>query len=138
MTTTTATMIPAIGQPWPEQGGIYVGSLIKDGALHHLIIPGGVEHDLEDVRFDDLDKAIQAKGEINGHDDWRAPDQRELMLAYINTPEQFDKDYLYWTSTPCGSCDAWCVGFEDGFVNVSRRNGEFRVRPFRSIIASSL
>lgn len=138
MTTTTATVIPTIGQPWPEQGGIYVGSLMKDGALHHLVIPGGIEHDLEDIRFTDAADAVQAKGKINGHTDWRVPDQRDLMLAYINTPEQFDKSDWYWTSAPYGSYRAWCVDFEHGHVLISNRNGEFRVRPFRSIIASSL
>ncbi|NYT76524.1 DUF1566 domain-containing protein [Alcaligenaceae bacterium] len=137
-TVTQQTTIPTIGHAWPEQGGIYIGSLMKDGALHHLFVPGGPEHDIEDVSFNDAAQAVQDKGEINDHADWRVPDQRELMLAYINTPELFSKDDWYWTSTPIGSSNAWAVGFEDGYVHGDTRRDEFRVRPFRSIIASSL
>ena len=32
--TATATTAPAIGQEWPEQGGIYIGSRLIDGATH--------------------------------------------------------------------------------------------------------
>lgn len=29
MTTETQTAIPVIGQSWPEQGGIYIGSRVR-------------------------------------------------------------------------------------------------------------
>ncbi|NYT38910.1 DUF1566 domain-containing protein [Allopusillimonas soli] len=138
MTAATETQIPAIGQPWPEQGGTYVGSLMKDGQLHHLVEPGGVQFDIEDVTFRNAAEAVQAKGEINGHNDWRVPDQRELMLAYINVPGQFDKEDWYWTSAQYSEYLAWAFGFENGNVGNWHKYNEFRVRPFRSIIDSSL
>lgn len=136
--TATATSTPAIGQEWPEQSGIFIGSRLIDGALHHLIIPGGKEFDLADVEFKQLASAINERGEVNGHSDWRAPDQEDMMLAYINVPDLFDKDDWYWTNKPYGSTGAWAVGFEDGCVLSWFRTNEFRVRPVRSIIASSL
>ncbi|MFT0546966.1 hypothetical protein ACMHYO_11560 [Allopusillimonas ginsengisoli] len=41
-------------------------------------------------------------------------------------------------STPYGEGYAWAVYFENGNVSLNYRTNEFRVRPFRSIIASSL
>lgn len=133
--TATATTAPAIGQEWPEQGGIYIGSRLIDGATHHMIIPGGKEFDLVDVEFKDLASAMAERGEVNGHADWRAPDQEDMMLAYINAPDLFEKDDWYWTNKPCGSSSAWAVNFEDGGVGLWFRCTEFRVRPVRSVIA---
>ncbi|MFD4837692.1 DUF1566 domain-containing protein [Achromobacter sp. NPDC058515] len=133
--TATAMTVPAIGQEWPEQGGIFIGSRLVDGAVHHVIIPGGKEFDLADVEFDHLAAAIDERGEVNGHSDWRAPDQEDIMLAYINVPDLFDKDDWYWTNKPYGSYDAWAVLFENGGVSNWDRSNEFRVRPVRSIIA---
>lgn len=136
--TATATTVPAIGQEWPEQGGVFIGSRLIDGVVHHRIIPGGTDFDLVDVGFDDQASAIAERGEVNGHSDWQAPDQEDMMLAYINTPHLFDKDDWYWTNKPCGSTTAWAVDFEYGDVGHWGRTNEFRVRPARSVIASSL
>ncbi len=133
--TATATSTPAIGQEWPEQGGVFIGSRLIDGVTHHIIIPGSSEFDLVDVEFKDLDSAVAGRGEVNGHGDWRAPDQEDMMLAYINVPDLFDKDDWYWTSKPYGSSCAWAVDFEYGFVGCWGRSNGFRVRPVRSIIA---
>ena len=136
--TATATTAPAIGQEWPEQGGVFIGSRLIDGSVHHIIIPGGKEFDLADVEFNDLASAVAKRGEVNGHADWRAPDQEDMMLAYINAPELFEKDDWYWTNKPYGSDGAWAVDFEYGCVFDWGRFDEFRVRLVRSIIASSL
>jgi hypothetical protein len=129
--TATATTAPAIGQEWPEQGGIYIGSRLIDGAVHHVIIPGGKEFDLDGVEFNDMVSAVTDRGEVNGHADWRAPDQEDMMLAYINAPDLFEKNDWYWTNKPYGSNYAWAVDFEGGSVDVWHRYGEFRVRPVR-------
>ena len=133
--TATATTAPAIGQEWPEQGGVFIGSRLIDGIVHHRIIPGGTDFDLVGVEFDNQASAITERGEVNGHSDWQAPDQEDMMLAYINAPNLFDKDDWYWTAKPYGSYRAWAVYFEDGDVLSWARHVEFRVRPVRSIIA---
>ncbi|MBN9640394.1 MAG: DUF1566 domain-containing protein [Achromobacter sp.] len=136
--TAIATTAPVIGQEWPEQGGIYIGSRLIYGAMHHVVIPGSKEFDLVDVEFKDLASAVTERGEVNGHADWRAPDQEDMMLAYINVPDLFEKGDWYWTNKPHGSCNAWAVHFEGGYVDRWFRGFEFRVRPVRSIIASPL
>lgn len=132
--------IPAVGQAWPEQGGIYIGSRVIDGQPHHVIIPGGVEHDIESVEFKDVETRAAAVGEINGHSDWRAPEQEDLMLAWINAREHFVRHgmgSIYWSRSEHHGCP-WAVGFEYGSVYYYYRYSEFRVRPFRSFIASSI
>lgn len=85
---TIATPIP--GQPWPKQGGIYVGTRVIDGAVVHIIAAPGVEHDIVGVQFGQVEAVIPA--ELNGHTDWRAPDQKDLMLAFVNASENFVHD----------------------------------------------
>ena len=127
---------PAINQHWPEQGGIYIGSRLIDGQVHHIVIPGGAEHDAQNIKFADVQASIPT--EINGHSDWRAPDQEDLMLAYINAREHFDTDDWYWSRTPDGDNWAWAVGFEFGITRGNYRDIEFRVRPVRSFPASAI
>lgn len=131
--------IPAINQPWPEQGGVYIGSRVIDGQVHHIVIPGGIEHDAEGVAFKGVATSIPA--EINGHSDWRVPSQEDLMLAWINAREHFvqeGSDSIYWSSTVDSDNWPWAVVFEDGDTHSSRRGYEFRVRPVRSFLDSSL
>ena len=140
MSTQTATRIPAINQPWPEQGGIFIGSRLIDGVVHHVVIPGGTEFDTKDVEFDDLEKTVAAAGDINGHSDWRAPDLEDLQLAYINARERFEQtgySSWYWSRTERHGYP-WAVDFENGRTTSFTRNNEFRVRPFRSFPDSSL
>lgn len=131
--------IPAINQPWSEQGGIYIGSRLIDGQVHHIVIPGGTEHDAKKVAFKDLAASIPA--EINGRSDWRAPDQEDLMLAWINAREHFvqeGSDSIYWSRTVDSDNWPWAVDFESGYADGNGRLNEFRVRPVRSFPDSSL
>lgn len=133
MSTATATAIPAIGQAWAEQGGVYIGSRLVGGQARHIIIPGGTEHDIE-ASHNNAAERIAEKGEINGFSDWRHGSQEDLMLAYTNAPDLFHRsgvESIQVTSTPYGENDAWAVVFENGDVNIGNRNCEFRVRPFR-------
>jgi hypothetical protein len=138
MNAAVETTIPAIGQHWSAQGGIYIGTRLIEGVAHHIVIPGGIEHDILNVAFADVEKVIPK--EINSHADWRAPDQEDLMLAYINAREHFvhaGDDSIYWSRSVHHNWP-WAVGFEDGYTNFSYRSNEFRVRPFRSFPDSSL
>ena len=130
MTTESAIRIPAINQLWPEQGGIYIGSRLIDGEVHHVVIPGDIEHDANDIKFDDVPGSILK--EINCHEDWRAPDQEDLMLAWINAREHFTQEGLgsiYWSRS-----GAWAVDFENGHTSRGNRSCGFRVRPFRRFV----
>ena len=81
------TTPPKVGELWPAQGGVYVGTRVIDGAMHHIIAAPGVEHDIVGVPFDQVEAVIPA--ELNGHTDWRAPDQKVLMLAFVNARDCF-------------------------------------------------
>ncbi|MDX9742156.1 MAG: DUF1566 domain-containing protein, partial [Gammaproteobacteria bacterium] len=134
------TRVPAINQPWPEQGGIYIGSRLVDGEVHHVVIPGGVEFDHEEVPFNRVEKVVNEGDELNGFSDWRAPDQEDLMLAYINAREHFMQkgvDSIYWSRSEHHDWP-WAVDFEDGRTSHDHRYNEFRVRPVRSFSDSSL
>ncbi len=137
MTTETQTSIPSINQHWPEQGGIYIGSRLIDGAMHHVVIPGGVEFDHVDIPFSRVQKVVSEGEELNGFSDWRAPDQEDLMLAYINAREHFDTSGWYWSRSEHHGWP-WAVDFAYGTTHRLYRLNEFRVRPFRSFPDSAL
>lgn len=132
---------PAIGENWPEQGGIYIGQRLIDGQSHHIIVAPGIESDIDGVKFEGVNKAVDEVGEINGHNDWYAPEQEDLMLAYVNAPHQFASEEwasIYWSRSRSGPYKLPCaVTFNNGHVFNSDRENEFRVRPFRSIAASA-
>ena len=129
---------PAINQHWSEQGGIYIGSRLIDGQVHHIIIPGGTDFDHADIPFSRVELVVAEGDEMNGFSDWRAPDKEDLMLAYINAREHFDTDGWYWSRTPDGDNWAWAVDFEHGGTFNDNRLNEFRVRPVRSFPASAI
>lgn len=129
---------PAINQHWPEQGGIFIGSRLIDGQVHHIVIAGGIEFDHIDTPFNRVEQVVAEGDELNGFSDWHAPDKEDLMLAYINSREHFDTDGWYWSRTSDGNNWAWAVDFEDGVTDGSNRHDEFRVRPVRSFPASAI
>ena len=106
--------------------------------MHHVVIPGGIEFDHADIPFSRVEQVIAEGDELNGFSDWRAPDQEDLMLAYINSREHFDTGDWYWSRTPDGEHWAWAVGFERGYADFYSRLNEFRVRPVRSFPASAI
>lgn len=133
-----ATLPPKLGSYWEGQGGIYVGDRLIDGNVSHVIAACGVKHDILDVTFARVEKVIPR--EIDGHTDWFAPEQEDLMLAYVNAREHFvhaGDDSIYW-SRSVHYTFAWAVDLENGFTCNDNRNYEFRVRPFRSLPASTL
>ena len=138
MNAAVETTIPTIGQNWAAQGGIYIGARLIEGVAHHIVIADSIKHDILNVAFADVEKVIPK--EINGHADWRAPDQEDLMLAYINAREHFvhaGDDSFYWSRSVHHNWP-WAFDFECGGTGTSYRSDEFRVRPFRSFPDSSL
>lgn len=138
MSAATITSTPRIGQAWPEQGGIYIGTRLVEGEERHVVIAGGIELDRTGQDF----AAAQGAqfGEINGFSDWYAGDQEDVMLACINAREHFvceGRDSIYWSRSEHHGWP-WAVDFETGGCSLSYRRSTFRVRPFRSFSASSL
>lgn len=130
---------PAVNQPWPEQGGIFIGSRIIEGQVHHVVIPGGVDFDHVDIPFSRVEQVVAEGDELNGFSDWRPPEKEDLMLAYINSREHFDTQEWYWSRTPEYDHWAWAVDFAIGHTTSDYcRTSQFRVRPVRSFPASAI
>lgn len=149
--------IPKLNDYWPGQGGIYRGThllggyLIESSDLLPKRYPFGI-YGMELKDYSDLDGAENTRKLIeigspaaraaaeytaDGHSDFYLPSQRELMQAFLASGPRRAGSWAV-SSTPCGSDFAWVVHFEDGRVPTGRRSYEFRVRPFRRFIASSL
>lgn len=112
------------------QGGIYVGPMVEDGKLIHLI---SASESIGDYDWESApDKAREYRA--GGFDDWHLASKPEMLVALAHAQDKFEKVY-HWTSTPYGSGLAWAVVFEDGDVNVDLRHYAFRVRPFRRFIS---
>ena len=149
------TRRPAIGEYWPGQGGIYAGDFRGgDGAVYGLIV--AKEEDAGTARWapegkralsdwDGLTNTAALRSDCpaaklaseyvrDEHTDFYLPARRELQLAAANVPDKFGADSWYWSSTPHLESYAWAVAFESGRTSLSRRNFEFRVRPFRRFI----
>lgn len=153
--------IPAIGQYWPGQGGIYAGDFLGgDGVIYGLIVSDcGSAQDIGkapwgqkgSLALSDWDGLRNTSALIAGnhpaaklaaeytHDectDFYLPARRELLLAAANLHDRFGNESWYWTSTPYagGDSTAQAVDFEHGLTIDRSRFDEFRVRPFRRFI----
>lgn len=141
---------PKIGEYLAGQGGIYIGDILgDDGVLYGLIVSqedagtaawGNASSDLSawnglsnTSSLRDTSPAAKTASdyERDGHCDFYLPSRREMMIALANTPQLFNKEGWYWTSSPSGESYAWAVDFEDGNVFNDARRSKFRVRPFR-------
>lgn len=152
---TAAPLIPAVGEYWPGQGGKLIGLHPKGG---YLVAGEPLEgkfqfghYDRNLTGFSPTDGETNTRALVNlgdtpaalaaseytadGHHDFYLPSQTEgaMILGALGL-----SDDVFWTSTPYGSCTAWAVHFEDGGVNRWGRNDEFRVRPVRRVIPSSI
>lgn len=154
-----ANDIPAIGEVWPGQGGIYAGFVrgqdVKRG--YHLIVPTdaaayfkgkygcygtkieGADHKRDGMANtqamaaagSDLAKKVLAM-EIEGHRDLFIPAQCDLALCHINVPELFKKEW-HLSSTQCSANLAWGQFFEDGGAGNGGKVNEFWVRVVRRL-----
>ena len=69
----------------------------------------------------------------NGFNDWYLPARHELRLAYLNTPEIFNLDGWYWTSTQYAgyASTAWLQDFDNGDQDDFDKGFKGRVRAVR-------
>lgn len=109
------------------QGGIYVGPMVEDGQLVHLITAKESlgSHDWETAKVE----ASRYKG--GAFLDWRLPTKDEAMVALAHAKSLFEQEW-HWTSTERGSY-SWAVDFERGTRERRHPGNEFRVRPFRRL-----
>jgi hypothetical protein len=152
--------VPAIGQPWPEQGGVNAGLMRgANGKPDYFLVIAtddsgktddiewgsfGTEVDGVNCEFDGLANTtalLKAETEhpaaawaagviIEGHNDFYLPARRELSLMYANCPELFEEIW-HWSSTQCSAHNAWNQNFEDGNQNINNKNNSLAARAVR-------
>ena len=62
---------------------------------------------------------------------WYLPAHAEMMAAFVHSPESFNKEGYYWSSTQDGHYYAWVQDFEYGSSYGSYKGLKRRVRPAR-------
>jgi hypothetical protein len=150
--------LPAIGQPWPGQGGVYVGiRYTPDGPPVHLVGAIG-QHEIDSAEWGPAGKRIagadsyhdgrantqaMADGgselaqrvlalDIDGHTDWFLPSQADVHLMAA-TVKHLMQPKIYWTSTQYSAHDAWYQNFHYGNQGLDDKDCEFRAVPVRTI-----
>lgn len=149
--------IPAPGQPWPSQGGIYAGALpALDGqGIEHLVLGDWIDGEFEWGSYGkDIPAASSLKdGKANtsamlaaqspaaiavdkrntsagDFSDWQLPSQQETHLVAATCFDHMDQAVI-WTSTQYSAYLAWFQSFNDGYSNWNGKDGSLRVRPVR-------
>lgn len=157
--------IPAIGQPWPEQGGFYAGIMRGENGQpdYHLIVSTSAGHHaglawgcygLDEPQatgsFDGKSNtdALCRSGHdhpaahwaaslnIDGHSDFYLPSRRELHLCWVNVPELFEPGW-YWSSTQHSDMKAWDQAFDAGNNGLYEKAEERCVRAIRRVMAGA-
>lgn len=161
--TSQGLIIPAIGAPWPGQGGIYIGQLPPAGdrpgvhmvaaeleATHEwgargVKVPGAdSRHDgrantrallahQHDGQHTHPAASYCAEFEAYGHKDFHLPSLLELQVASALAPQLFDQNTWYWTSTQLSANYAFVQDFEGGGSYWTNKDYECRVRAVRWI-----
>jgi len=121
-----------LGQPWPGQGGVFVGTVRgKDGAPdYHLIV--GPEMDGEAGWKKSI--AWAKKLDVDGHKDFTLPDRREMWFLACQGDGLFKPEW-YWSSTqhPGASSAAYVQHFHYGGQDWTRKSSLYRARAVRRI-----
>jgi hypothetical protein len=126
---------PRLGTIWVGEGGVYAGIVRgQDGAPDYHLIHATDEHELTSVNW--RQATDKASARIEGFIDWSLPDRREVRLLYINSPDSFDTDGWYWTSTQHAADPdyAWVQDFSFGYQGDDRKSSEYRARAVRRIL----
>ncbi len=151
------SIIPALGEYWPGQGGSNSGLVAARGDVpaHYLII---AKEDVGDHEWGGYGKESAAtsktdgsantvvliEGEhpaakaaaaytADGHSDFYLPACAELYHCWVNVPELFAKDTWYWSSTLRSAYYAFTLHFGDGNQYYCGKSYELRVRPVRRL-----
>jgi hypothetical protein len=163
MTTTqlTTTAIPRIGQPWPEQGGIYIGvcpgqhgqpdyhliaatdprALFKDVQWHARSAKVALANSDWDGKANTIAMAEAASElagalldlQIGGHHDFYLPARHELRLVKLVAPDLI-VDNWHWSSTQYSADYAWCQTFGGGGQYGYDKDDELRARAVRRLL----
>ncbi|MEE8877202.1 DUF1566 domain-containing protein [Pseudomonas helleri] len=149
-----ATSVPALGEFWPGQGGIYAGIRQYADGLRHVVFSA---EDVGEHEWGAYGVEVEASSRIDGRinsqvltangghpaasaaanytadglTDFYLPSIGELSHGWQFIPEHFKRDW-HWSSTQRSADNAFYVYFDDGDQNGYGKSNELRVRPVRS------
>jgi hypothetical protein len=126
--------LPAIGAPWPGQGGMFVGLRNdEEGRTVALILA-----DAQPAQPLKWKAALEwaATVEAEGHADFTLPDRIDLRLLGANAPEQFQRAW-HWTSEAFDSSYAWLQYFYLGNQHLVPKSYGGRARAVRRFVLQS-
>ncbi|MGH8381779.1 DUF1566 domain-containing protein [Pseudomonas sp.] len=154
----TQNDIPAVGQPWPGQGGINGGLVAARGDVpeHYLIITAEDAGSHEWGRRGETSGATSktdglansailleegshpaaraaSKYTADNHNDFYLPATAELYQGWVNCPEVFVQDCYYWSSSQRSAFTAFGLHFAVGNQLSLVEDDELRVRPVRRL-----
>jgi len=115
------------------QGGIYVGPMVEDGRLEHLI---AAKETLDPIDWESA-KIESSRYNAGGFQDWRLPTKSEVNVALAHAQSRLAPE-THWTcsfSPAAHAAMAWAANFETGIVTLSNKDEKFWVRPFRRLTA---
>jgi len=125
--------LPAVGDPWPEQGGIYAGARVgRDGAPDYFLIVGP-EYDGALTWNRAIDWAAGIT--VDGHSDFRLPLRIEQSSLFDRVRQLF-QPMFYWSGEQhaSGSGYAWSQDFAYGNQYDWYKGSYCRARVVRSLI----
>jgi len=130
-----ALVIPAVGAPWPDQGGIYAGIARDDDGTpqHHLILCPAVP--AKSLTWNAA-KAWAAELMHEGHNNFALPTRRQSALLYATLYDQVETGDWYWTSTEYSERYAWFRHFYDGSQGSSVKSFKARAVAVRRLPVS--
>ncbi len=130
-----AMQTPAIGQPWPEQGGIYAGLVrgVDGNPDQHLVLAAA----LPPKRLNWKDACTWGTS-VRDSDftDWSLPTRDESALLYANVRHLVEGGW-HWTGTQYSAGDAWLQVFSSGLQSYFDKSFEARARAVRRFNAQS-
>lgn len=123
---------PAIGEPWPGQGGLYAGlSRGVDGqADAHLIL--ALDAFDGDKNWDEAVAWAQGVS-VDGHQDFRLPTRAESALLFANLKDKCEARW-HWTGEQYSRTYAWSQTFGGGYQDGYGKSYGGRARAVRRFI----
>lgn len=129
-------VIPRLGEYWPGQGGLNAGLMLTEDRKrqHYLIVPPRAQVAHPSLAWEPA-KAHAAGVQLDGHADFSLMLRREGRLAWVNVPDEFMKDEIYWTAEQYGpgAVYAWGQYSTNGNQDSWRKGIESRVLAVRRL-----
>lgn len=117
---------PAIGEVWPDKGGVYAGlARGEEGEPDgHLVLLDAIPD--KDMNWHDAVKWADGLG-----DGARLPTRFESALLYANVRDKLDTNRWHWTGTQFSESSAWLQNFYGGTQINDDKSVEARCRAVR-------